>query len=245
MSKTVNALETKVPVSNMRPADVPRPAPAAEAPRRRGGLRFSLATLVLGCALAGATVLLYLSNRELGEVRDTNKTLNDELGVLAVNDPDRVQVLFPKPMQQTLGEPRWRWQVYLPAGRNYFLRYAVSDIPEAGLPGGTRGTDEGLYLEGGAKHALELFFRKTDLGWRFVIDRSSVENLEDDLPAGVAENYDTADRAIAGEGKAEDVPADRPMTLLRLRLRKHMGPGSTALNKEPCAGFLLWIEAAK
>lgn len=100
---------------------------AAQAPpKRRWRVQFSLGTLILLTTLAGAVMGLFFVSRQADALRAENRVLRDQVGVLTVLDPAKVNVIAGK----TTDELRWRWRVYLPgdSSRQYCLCYAFHDV---------------------------------------------------------------------------------------------------------------------
>ena len=113
---------------------VPSALPAAPARRRR--IRFSLATLVLGCALLGACGLLAMVFPEMHALRMENHKLRAEQGKLSVYDPSRIYAL----KLETYEELTWRWRIYLPNDRRYRLCISTKGLPQVSEATAVEGT---------------------------------------------------------------------------------------------------------
>jgi hypothetical protein len=99
--------------------------------------RFSVRGLLLAVfvvALAVSNFVAYQRLRETAStLRDTERsleTLRSEVGELSIRDPDLVHaVAIPSYESMT-----YRWRVFLPKSRKFYLNTATGQIPEDGLP---------------------------------------------------------------------------------------------------------------
>ncbi len=100
-------------------------------PRRRRP-RVSLLSLLLLTTTAALAVGLYqarVNNTRIlarfGPLEAENKRLRAEQGALTVEDPKKVYAIrMPEIMEDV-----WRYRVYLPPGRDYYVAGQVNDLP--------------------------------------------------------------------------------------------------------------------
>jgi hypothetical protein len=123
---------------------------------KRPGFRFSLLTLLLVTTLAALSVSHWRMSGELAKAeqmrklaqeearrqRQTIRALNDDLGLLTVDDESQVHVIaqsafrsapFPRqlhaPWQSSFG-----WRAYLPATSHWRICWTIGEIPLSGIP---------------------------------------------------------------------------------------------------------------
>ncbi|QDT67860.1 hypothetical protein MalM25_07670 [Planctomycetes bacterium MalM25] len=103
----------------------------SERPRRRP--RVSLLNLLLLLTTAALAVGLYQARQEnirilarVGPLEAENKRLRAEQGALTVEDPQKVYAIrLPEIMESV-----WRYRVYLPPGRDYYVAAQANDLPQ-------------------------------------------------------------------------------------------------------------------
>src|SRR3954453_19063974 len=90
--------------------------------------RFSLLTSLLLITIVAMGSGLWRLNSHLGPLRREVIDLRQQLGVLTVDDEDKIQVVEVK----GAGSFEWNWRVRLPKGRDYWL-YSSRSVPQKGV----------------------------------------------------------------------------------------------------------------
>ena len=99
------------------------PQSAAAAPPKRSRWSFSLLTLLLATGLIVAVISHVRTSRILESYRDKSDDLE-------IESPRRIHVRRMKHTNHVV----WRWRVFLPEGRHYFLNVATKGVTGDKLP---------------------------------------------------------------------------------------------------------------
>ncbi|HEY4235235.1 MAG TPA: hypothetical protein VGM76_17525 [Lacipirellulaceae bacterium] len=92
---------------------------------RRLWPRFSLLMAFLLTTLVAMGVVIALLWREVGPLRATVRRMRIDLGQLTIDDPTRAYGIQVRQYDKDL----WRWQIYLPPGRQYSLHCLEGILP--------------------------------------------------------------------------------------------------------------------
>ncbi len=92
--------------------------------------RFSLRELLMLMTLVAMGITIVVLYREVGPLRAENRLLHSMVGDLHVEDESMIYAC----LKNEVDSYSWHWQIYLPPGRNYQVRYLLRDIPEQDFP---------------------------------------------------------------------------------------------------------------
>jgi hypothetical protein len=249
---------------------------------KRPAFRFTLLTLLLVVTLAAVSVSHVLTSWELAssreELRAARREANvargqllvqanvirhakDELGRLTIKDKSMVHVIS--------ASPYWRdgsfdpdrpplnlcWNLHLPKGSRWKVRWATRQIPAAGFPDSDLGGFELIADSGQWAYLAAQFLNSPQ--WDFLISVPNWELL-------VSDHTDIRDHshldneesrwlkkgtAVSWEGPGGDQNAsphtvvlspDQAIVLQLVRLKNDEGASDD--NTKPCDGFMIWIE---
>jgi hypothetical protein len=107
------------------------PADSVAAPPSR--FRFTLRTVLLACALVAVGMALWLSYQQTRQnelLRQENARPRNELGEILVEPGDENKlhtIVVPTAESMT-----WKWRLFIPAGRSFFLHTTADPLPAAG-----------------------------------------------------------------------------------------------------------------
>lgn len=93
--------------------------------RRNWLPRFSLLNALLLMTIVGLTIGLVQLWKEVGPLRDANRRMRTELGLLNVEDSKLAYAIS----LPTFEDDSWKWRLYLPAGSNYTLNSYSGRLP--------------------------------------------------------------------------------------------------------------------
>lgn len=204
--------------------------------------RFSLRTLIVAVAVAGLSISLFDTTRKLRTAQDELESLRNSVGELTISDPRRVHVIaLPSYEGMT-----YRWRVHLPAGRPFYLKTAISQIPVRGLPDPKTSRINSHKFpprQSATEFILTVAVHRDALGrWRLTWERER-DNLSLFLSQSEAQWLGAvAGQSLwqAGNGQTESAPSGQPLILARLRKGKKVPRGFT-VEMNPCDGILVWI----
>jgi len=95
--------------------------------RRLLPLRFSVLNILLVMTLVASGITIWRLWREVVPLRSDIRSLRSQLGVLTIDDPQKVHIVqVPSPGFL------WNWRVYLPAGHDYWLSASRRSNSETG-----------------------------------------------------------------------------------------------------------------
>lgn len=216
--------------------------------------RFSLLNCLIVMTIVAMAVALWRLNGELLPLRAEVKRLRDEMGHLVVEDESQLHAI----QVSTVDSDTWRYRVWVPAGKQYWLCVEKAKIPQQGVPkkttsGGSLSIDTG-------EHLIDLLIKPHDereetLTGIVMVDGSrrfkgSISERDHDW----IENDEVGDRHAGWSGvdlRTETIDPAQPMVLLKYRATavtnvrrdaegKVIGYGHEEIQ-EPCEGFLVWI----
>jgi hypothetical protein len=217
--------------------------------QRRWRIRFSLATLLLLCAVIGLGFSHFLTSLRFAKAQKELLALRNETGYLTVSDPSRVHVIE----VPTADDNTFRWRVRLPEHRKFWAHLIVSDeLPHEGVPKGnpggygtnlsTPGHPQEFILTVAARHVDGMMkltlFDDNSTG----IERSGLGVSADSDYAAWLTN--TSSKIEAGQGVTQSAPAGEPLILLRWG-KPYKGGGSAPGDYDPKLGIMVWIEEQK
>ena len=199
--------------------------------KRRWRLQFSLATLLCATLLAGTVVLFVLVQPELNRLREENKNLKVQVGVITVLDPDKIHVL---PLKM-LNDKMWRWRIFIPDHPRFLIYYSAS-VPNTGFPR-QDGSTGGFALPCTGQFTLDLALSTDSHGdWQFALgvpgDRlGPVPILGEGNGKWLNEGFDSSWWTY---DHPQIFEKHQPVQLLKLRQPKR--------NQDPVPGLMIWIE---
>jgi hypothetical protein len=89
--------------------------------------RFSLLTVLLLMTIVGLSIGLVQLWQEVGPLREANRQMRTELGLLNIEDSKKAYAIS----LPTFEDDSWKWRIYLPAGGNYTLNSYSGRLPSA------------------------------------------------------------------------------------------------------------------
>jgi hypothetical protein len=230
-------------------------------------LRFSLLSLLLLVTLAAVGVSHWLTSRrvarlegQVAEQKRTIKTLNDQLGILTVEDPDDVHVIMHlDPHAESWHEElplEFGWEIHIPPQTKWRLRWATGDIPITGLPGESVGewlVDTGLDSQFNVRIDLS---NSPARGWLLkvvpatnefphFIPNDETQWLNEKIPVAWDDSGGNLDEWTA---ETESFPTDDAIVLLRCRpaydgAHDIINGWRPVPNNAPLAdGLMIWLE---
>jgi hypothetical protein len=215
------------------------PIAAPPLPRRR--FQFSLATLIWLTTVVACIAAVWAMYRDLQKAKADLRAAHvevskyrGEMGYLDVVDPGKVYARS----HRKLADFKWSWRLYLPESKMFHLCTAEHQLPAKDLPSKDYGWEP---LDPG-EHLIEASLDKTPEGqWylHLVIDGSSSRSLRfalDNFTAGCSEEAEIEPQLEVDPGS--------PVVLLRLR-KTAIIDGLLQGVREPCDGFMIWIEEDK
>jgi hypothetical protein len=215
-------------------------------PRFRFSLRSFFLVLFIGC-LVGSNLFtareMHRLNEKLNESHRENEKLQAELGQLVVTDPAILHVVAIPSYEATT----WRWRLHVPADGRYRIRLATHEIPETGIPTSPHVLD----LNGGESELTAAIRKDRNDDWAMnmiVTQRSAngSSSQRQSLPMApehskwVAESSGSS-TSQAGASRTDSMTPGEPMVLLRHRIMRALGDGSSGTVPEPSDGVMIWI----
>jgi hypothetical protein len=88
-------------------------------------LRFSLLTMLLLMILAACGITIWQLWSEVGPLREENRRMRAELGLLTIEDPKRAYAINIPTFEDDL----WKWRINLPPGNQYSLCEYSGHLP--------------------------------------------------------------------------------------------------------------------
>lgn len=224
--------------------------------------RFSLMNLLLLMTVAAMGVGLWRLNGELAPLRLEVEQYRNELGIIAVVDPEKVHALR---LPTEGNEPR-KYRVFLPEGRNYFLHYHQYLIPAEGIPR----SRSGHRLEPG-EYVFSIQFKRDEDEvqgeprphgtFRIRIEAQGNQSGGGSIHVGVSErkqdwivNRETGGTAYSWHEPGRTVETSDlldPLVLYRARAHQIVVNSRNAQGRpvswsykdlpNPCEGFMVWV----
>lgn len=217
-------------------------------------MRFSLLNCLLVMTIVAMAIGLWRLNGELAPLRTEVKRLREEMGHLVVEDETQLHAI----QVSTVDDDTWRFRVWVPAGKQYWLCFQKAKIPQQGVP--VKTTSGGSLAIDPGEHLIDLLIephdqREETLTGIVMVDGSrrfsgSISERDHDW----IENDEVGGRHAGWSGvdlQAETMDPSQPMVLLKYRAAgvtnvRHdakgevIGYGHKEIQ-EPCEGFLVWI----
>lgn len=208
-------------------------------PRRRW-LQFSLRTVLLLTVVAAIVFSLWTSDQRLAENRRLQteiKRLRSELGELTIEDgqEDKLHAIgIP-----TIDAMIWKWRVYVPKGKMFYLKSHSGVIPPGGKLGGPSISSQSGLSDG--EHIITAALRRNHNDeWNWIIKHSTGESrsgVPRELRAMMEEgNYGTTSSNLGREQRVLE-PGGK-LELLRLEMEPNQ---SSSQPKANGAGLTVWI----
>jgi hypothetical protein len=208
--------------------------------------QFSLATLLLLVTIACIAVALWSTARELRRLRAENQQYRDESGYLTISDTKKLHVIQ---VPATDGNV-WRWRVFVPEGRNFWLHLNAGNVPSFGHA--TRGSESDTVLPAG-EYVVSASIAKDIAGARVLrVDfgngrGTTTMNYGSDWVDRKTKGWTTS---TAGGHHTQSAEPGQPLELIRLRVMemdKEKQPDGAASKQSvapggPTDGFLIWID---
>jgi hypothetical protein len=213
-------------------ADTPpagSPAPGRLRPR------FSLLTALLLMTVVGMATVIVLLWREVGPLREEVRRLRDEMGVLVVDDPTKVNAI----QVNTRDDLTWKWRVWIPKGGTYVIRSFGDDIPKEGFPqqGGTMPIHEpGEYVIG-----YEIDRDRANGGWYGKTTLAGTGSVGKDHQPWV----EWTSKTSTGGGVPETAQTYEPGERIELMRHRVSQVRDSTKIEDPSAGFMIWLEPVK
>lgn len=205
--------------------------------QRSPRFRFSLASFLLASALVCVSVSHLITSRQLARTRDALTVAHNELGILSIDDPDRVHALsLPAPNRS-----QWRWRIQLPDSQKFRLCYLVGSIPPTGLPDdrSSAGSSTSILTDRNGQISepfiLNAALAKDELGdWKLKFATHAVSILPkiENPPDWLDMKPRPSITWVAGRSSTEDGASKEPYVLLRYYKSK----------SNPTDGIVVWIE---
>ena len=202
--------------------------------------RFSLRTLFLvllfGCLAASNIFTSY----RWKQVREENTALRKEVGYLIVEDPNKLNVVAVK----TLDDMTWRWRVHVPDGSRPQLRFYWQEIPVNGFSPEFAATN----LPPGDYPLTATIRRNRFDEWTLLVGfgNGSSTTAIDQRFAGWLEKQSGPSgwsMSQAGTDGTEVHALDEKFTLLRVRAMVPSADGKHASTTDkPSGGILIWVD---
>lgn len=231
--------------------------------RSRWRPRFSLLTALLLMTIVGLTIVMVQLWREVGPLREANRSMRAMVGQLTIEDKSKVYGL----QIPTLEENRWRWQIYLPpGGRNKLYAYS-GHLPSLTLNPGkawfdaVRRDSEGtadslgglsgeilvdcqLVKENGKWLLAKRYLQRDSNSMTSNSNKSSISQPNGDW---LTDRRGTSSRSL-DEGIQQSAESGEPMLLLlfmRPFFTKEPGGGESLSSPSGAAdGIAIWIEGS-
>lgn len=202
--------------------------------------RFSLKTFFLVLLFGSLVASNLFTSYRWKQAREENTALRKEVGYLNVEDPDKLNLVAVK----TLDDLTWRWRVHVPEGSRPQIRLSGQEIPLNGFSASYSGTTlpPGDYLLTAAVRRNRFDEWTLTLGY----GNSSSTTSIDPRFAGWLEKQSGPSgwsTSQAGTSGAEMHALDETFTLLRVRAMVPSADGKSAsTTDQPSGGVLIWVE---
>ncbi len=214
--------------------------------------RLSLRTLLLLTTIVALGLALLRLGIEIVPLRTEVHRLRGELGHLVVDAgaKDRIQALaLTDHVPMT-----WKWKVYLPAGRTYYLRTKWDEIPLRGKPDDEFGSRWKLDCEDSREITIVCAIRKSADGkrWKLFQQQKNIgsgsSSIINSVPPKSTEWMENNPGCSIGGVvilNGQVISADpNSITLLRQRMMEKTSATTSTLPQGPAKGLMIWIEAA-
>lgn len=231
---------------------------------RRFRFRISLLTALLLTTIFGMTVVIVQFWREVGPLRTEVRNLRAQTGQLTFDDPSKIHALAVHEVDADYKS--WKWRVYLPKNRKYYLHVACGQIDEKAIPKwGEGGGGSTTRLESG-EQIIQAAIRKDDQG-NWIVHELANEVMDDGVlkhgqsgavPIGAGGKWLNGPGGLASSGvldlTQESFEADKPLELVRMRAEKFTpqfpnssdpkltNVGTNSSPQGPTDGVLIWID---
>lgn len=207
--------------------------------------RFSLTNLFLAVAIVALSLALYLTSQKLRRATSELVRLRNDTGHLTISDPQRIHVIS-VPVTRVYA---WRWRVYLPSNRDYWIHTSRGQIPSEGLPAGrvTRNrTRVGRRLlserQENPESVLDIAIERDNSGRFYLgitgpagVKRMSIVDTGDDSSPWWEQGM--LSTVVAGKNATESVSQGEPLILLRFRVFKPTDSSADDLRE----GLMVWL----
>jgi len=215
----------------------------AQAPaRRRWRVQFSLGTLIWMTIVAGAVLLLCLTQHEVLRLRQENHSLREQLGILDIGDRGKIHVIA-----GNTGDPDTsRWRVYVPTDREFVVKWVCGYIPMTGLPSPAYEMTSSQGFRGEFQVEARLI-RHASGGLQFRVDHTcgwASRGIREEVQKAILKAV-SCDVTEAGHHGTEAHPLDVPCVLRRQRVNKKVDADTYETDPDPCPGLMVWIEEHK
>lgn len=193
--------------------------------------RLSLLSALLLMTIVGLTIVVAQLWREVGPLRKEVRRLRDEVGVISVDDPEKVHVI----QVDTDEDLSWKWRVWLPENRVYVVRGQGDQVPKEGFPdpGGS------IWLREPGEHVIEYRIQRHRPNDRW---HGELKTRTASAGAGAQPwlNWPTRTATSGGVGKStQSFDAGERIEIIRHRVSQN---SDSSKIEDPAAGFIIWLE---
>jgi hypothetical protein len=190
--------------------------------------RFSLLTSLLVVTIVAMGIGLWRLYSELVPLRREVISLREQIGVVTVDDENKMQIVEVK----QAGSFEWNWHIRLPRGHDYRL-YASRSVPEKGVAG--RSFNEHRIGTGGPEFNLRVRIAPNEDGKRTAYLRTPQNDhpLEELADSKWLDGRAMVSEEVAGRKSQVSASPDESLVLLRVR--------EASDTPQPMDGLLIWI----
>ena len=215
-------------------------------------LRFSLGTFFVGAIVLTLIASNLFTSWHLQNARQVNRAqqmelefLRKELRFLDTSDQDHVHIVALETHQDMV----WKWRVYVPDGKKFWLKSVIGKITDRGFP-----HDEVYTSIGPGEIVLTCSVARNAAGeWEQAISQdfdghgsAGTEKIpEASLHWYGKRGSSTTSGSITPSLKQQSYSGNDRIELLRLRKWVHENPNQTFDPYEPTDGILFWLEPAE
>lgn len=203
--------------------------PSTKLRRRVSFFQWSITTLLLLMAAVGVWTSYFRMTSDTERMQADMESLMRLARELIVADPTKYSIVE--------HHEDWYeddvWDVHLPEGSRYVVKFATREIAEEGLPE----ADHVVELDPG-RHTIDFKKSFNDLSAQVIIDGKvaiDVTETDDWKPGG---GYSWG----GGFQRSTQASTDKPLEIVRMRFHKRGANGSSSNVDGPYNGALLWIE---
>jgi hypothetical protein len=184
--------------------------------------------------IAGMAIVIVGLWREVGPLRDEVRRLRDEVGVISVDDPERIHAI----RIDTGGDLLWKWRVWLPENRVYVLRSHGDKVPKEAYPneGGS------IWLREPGEHVIVYRIQRNAQNdeWYGQLETRTGRVGSDNHPWVT---WSTKTSTSGGVGNSTQAfEATERVEIIRHRVSQN---SDSSKIEDPAAGFMIWLEPAK
>lgn len=185
--------------------------------------------------VAGLSIVVVQLWREVGPLREEVRRLRDEMGVLVVEDPTKVQAI----QVNTRDELTWKWRVWIPKGQSYVIRSYGDGVPKEGFP--QNGGSMRIYNPGEHVIGYEIDRDRTSGEWFGKMTLAGTGSVGKDNQPWVTWTSTSSTSGGVSKSARTFEPGER-IELIRHRVSQTV---DSSKIEDPAAGFMIWLEPTK